>query len=293
VRHNHILISALAAVLLAAISWVVVHADIPTPAQITAYFTVNGQPFDAPVNFEISCWGYRSDPGEREKEPGSYTPEVVYTYEASCPAYGCRLEHDLYFNYIHIDACDMRGVAGGQPFLVEHYADFPFECADFMQQPVACEVHLDLPVSAVAALSPIPSVSAAPPAHATPATPATSPARAVQTYEQRFLIALLLTWLIEIPILFVLARYVFKVRQVSIWRILGSGLLASALTLPYLWFLLPSILTTASGIYLGEVLVFLVEALLYHWLLSLSYPKALVLSFTVNTLSFLLGLFLL
>ena len=268
-RHNHILISALAAVLLAAISWVVVRADIPTPAQITAYFTVDGQPFAAPVNFEISCWGYRSEPGEPEKEPGSYTSEVVYTYEASCPAYGCRLEHDLYFNYIHIDTCDMRGVAGGQPFLVEHYADFPFECAAFMQEPVACEVRLDLPVSAA------------------------PPAPAAQSYERRFLLALLLTWLIEIPILFILARYVFKVRDVSTWRILGSGLLASALTLPYLWFLLPSILTTASGIYLGEVLVFLVEALLYRWLLGLSYPKALLLSFAVNTLSFLLGLFLL
>ena len=292
-RHNRFLISVLAAVLLAAISWVVVRADIPTPAQITAYFTVDGQPFDAPVNFEISCWGYHSDPGEPEKEPGSYTPEVVYTYEASCPAYGSRLEHDLYFNYIHIDTCDMRGVAGGQPFLVEHYTDFPFECADFMQETVACEVRLDLPVSAVAAVSPVPSVSTTPLAPATPATPATPPARAVQTYEQRFLIALLLTWLIEIPVLFILARFVFKVRQVSVWRILGSGLLASALTLPYLWFLLPSILTTASGIYLGEVLVFLVEALLYHRLLSLSYPKALLLSFAVNTLSFLLGLFLL
>lgn len=89
--------------LLAMLGWVATHADIPTPAQITAYFTAGVQPYDAPVNFEISCWGYRSDPGEPEKEPGSYTPEVVYTYTASCPGYGCTLEHDLYFNYRHID----------------------------------------------------------------------------------------------------------------------------------------------------------------------------------------------
>ena len=259
----------LAAILLAAISWVIARADIPTLGEITFYFQAGGQPFDAPVNFEISCWGYRSDPGEPEKEPGSYTPEVVYTYAASCPAYGCRLEHDLYFNYIRIDACDLRGVAGGQPFLIENYADFPFDCADFMQEPVACQVRLDLPVAA------------------------TPPAPAIQSYEWRFLVALLLTWLIEIPILFILTRYVLKVPQVSVWRILGCGLLASALTLPYLWFLLPSILTTASGIYLGEVLVFLVEALLYRWLLGLSYPKALLLSFTANAISFLLGLFFL
>jgi hypothetical protein len=122
----------------------------------------------------------------------------------------------------------------------------------------------------------------------------TAPSASVfQSYEQRFLLALLLTWLIEIPTVLFLAYTVFKLRQISFWRILFSGLLASALTLPYLWFVLPSILTTISGIYLGEVLVFLVEALLYHWLLGLSYPKALVLSFTANTLSFLLGLFLL
>jgi len=269
VKPKHLLISLVVVILLAAISWVVVRADIPTAAEITFYFQADGQPFDAPVNFEISCWGYRIQPGEPELEPGSYSPEEVYTYTASCPYYGCRLDHDLYFNYRHIDACDMRGVAGGQPFQVENYADFPFECADFMQEPVACEVRLDLPVSAA------------------------PPAPSAQSYERRFLIALLLTWLIEIPILFIQARFVFKVRQVSSWRILGSGLLASALTLPYLWFLLPSLLTTTSGIYLGEVLVFLVEALLYRWLLGLSYPKALLLSFTVNALSFLIGLFLL
>jgi hypothetical protein len=259
----------LVASFLAVLSWVVGRADIPTPAQITAYFTAGGQPFDAPVNFEISCWGYRSDPGEPPKEPGSYTPEVVYTYAANCPGFGCLLEHDLYFNYRQIDSCDISGVAGGQPFMVERYADFPFDCADFMQDPVACELRVELPVT------PVPSAPAS------------------QSYERRFLIALLLTWLIEIPILFLLVRLVFKLHQVSAWRILLSGLLASALTLPYLWFLLPSILATASGIYLGEVLVFLVEALLYRWLLGLSYPKALILSFTANAVSFLLGLFLL
>jgi hypothetical protein len=140
--------SILAVVLLAAISWVIVRADIPTYGEITFYFQAGGQPYDAPVNFKISCWGYRIQPGEPEKEPGAYTPQEVYTYEASCPGYGCLLEHDLYFNYRHIDSCDMRGVAGGQPFLVEHYADFPFDCADFMQEPVACQLRLDLPVSA-------------------------------------------------------------------------------------------------------------------------------------------------
>jgi hypothetical protein len=259
----------LAASLLAVIAWGAAHADIPTPAEITAYFTAGEQPFDAPVNFEVSCWGYRSDPGEPEKEPGTYTPEVVYTYAASCPGYGCLLEHDLYFNYRHIDSCDISGTAGGQPFTVEQYADFPFDCVDFMQDPVACELRVELPVT------PMP------------------PAPASQSYERRFLLALLLTWLIELPVLFLLARFVFKVRQVSTGRILLAGMLASALTLPYLWFLLPSILTTAMGIYLGEVLVFLVEALLYRWLLGLSYPKALLLSFTANAISFLLGLFLL
>lgn len=269
-RHKHILLfGLLLASFLAAASWVIGRADIPTPAQITAYFTAGGQLFDAPVNFEIACWGYRYDPGEPEKEPGSYIPEQVYTYQASCPAYGCLLEHDLYFNYRYIDSCDISGVAGGQPFQVEQYADFPFDCADFMQDPVACVLRVELPVA------PAP------------------PAPASQSFERRFLIALLLTWLIEIPILFLLARLVFKLPQVSNWRILLAGLLVSALTLPYLWFLLPSILATASGIYLGEVLVFLVEALLYRWLLGLSYPKALLLSFTANAISFLLGLFFL
>jgi hypothetical protein len=58
-------------------------------------------------------------------------PEVVYQYSASCPEYGCEINEVYYYNYRHIDYCDLEGEAEGESFSIKKYAKHP--------DPVDCE----------------------------------------------------------------------------------------------------------------------------------------------------------
>ena len=80
----------------------------------------------------------------------------------------------------------------------------------------------------------------------------------------------------------------------SLSKIALVGIVASGLTLPYLWFVLPSFISN-STLYLisGEVSVFLIETLIYIWLLNLKSGQALAVSLIANAASLLLGFVLL
>ncbi|MFA4825400.1 MAG: hypothetical protein WC593_09620 [Methanoregula sp.] len=112
-------------------------------------------------------------------------------------------------------------------------------------------------------------------------------------YETYFLLALVTTWVIEISILIALIRFVFRDKTLPLARITGVGALCTALTLPYLWFILPPYVDAAYYILIGETLVFLVEAAILNRVLGLELKRALVCSFIMNAASFLLGLYLL
>jgi hypothetical protein len=112
-------------------------------------------------------------------------------------------------------------------------------------------------------------------------------------YETYFLLALVTTWAVEIPILIALIRFAFRDKSLPLARIIGTGALCTALTLPYLWFVLPPYVDAAYYVLIGEALVFLVEAIILNRLLGLALPRALICSFVMNAASFLLGLYLL
>lgn len=112
-------------------------------------------------------------------------------------------------------------------------------------------------------------------------------------YETYFLLALVTTWAIEIPVLAALVRFVFRDTSISLPRIIGIGALCTALTLPYLWFVLPPYVDAAYYVQIGEALVFLVEAVILNRLLGLEPKRAVTCSFVMNAASFLLGLVLL
>jgi hypothetical protein len=112
-------------------------------------------------------------------------------------------------------------------------------------------------------------------------------------YETRFLLALAMTWAIEIPVLIVFIRFVFRNKTLPIKKIIGIGALCTALTLPYLWFILPPYVDAAYYLVIGETLVFLVEAVILNRLLGLNLKVAVVCSYFMNAASFLLGLYLL
>lgn len=112
-------------------------------------------------------------------------------------------------------------------------------------------------------------------------------------YETRFLLALITTWAIEIPVLIALVRSVFRERTIPLATIAGAGALCTALTLPYIWFVLPPFVDAAYYPLIGEALVVGVEAVVLNRMFGLEMKRAVVCSLGMNAASFGLGLVLL
>ncbi|MDP2797500.1 MAG: hypothetical protein Q8N94_08340 [Methanoregula sp.] len=81
-------------------------------------------------------------------------------------------------------------------------------------------------------------------------------------YETKSLLTLVTTWIIEIPVLVALIRFLFKDRDQKISRIIFAGALCTALTLPWLWFVLPPFVDAAYYTLIGKALVVIVEAVI-------------------------------
>jgi hypothetical protein len=109
----------------------------------------------------------------------------------------------------------------------------------------------------------------------------------------RFLIALLLAWLVEIPILLIMARVLFRQRAFSPRRVILLGLLMTLVTLPILWFVLPSLLSPNLYVVGGEALVVLAEAAILKFGLKIDFARALLMSLAANVASYVAGLLLL
>lgn len=100
-------------------------ADIMTPTVTRVYFEQDGRPYDKPVSFAVNCFGYNWRPGEAEKKRGSYVPEKVFSFSATCPSYGCKIYENYYLNYRVIDYCNLEGETGEKKFKIEKYANTP------------------------------------------------------------------------------------------------------------------------------------------------------------------------
>ena len=68
-----------------------------------------------------------------------------------------------------------------------------------------------------------------------------------------------------------------------------AGLLCTGLTLPYLWFILPSYVDTAYYVPVGETLVVIAEAGVLHFVAGLVWKRAAACSLIMNMASFGLG----
>ena len=113
-------------------------------------------------------------------------------------------------------------------------------------------------------------------------------------YERNFLYAFLFTQIVEIPVVFILIRRVYKHEEINISKIIFIGFIASALTLPYLWFILPFyIFNKTIYVIIGESLVILVETIIYNQLLKIKLSESFKISLAANASSFLFGLFIL
>jgi hypothetical protein len=285
-----ILLAVSVTIIIAGWMYLPVKADVPMSEYITVFFEQEGQPYDRPVSFRIQCYGYKYDPGPAPptRVPGSYEPESVYRISGNCPHYGCKITHSLYLNYIQIEYCDLVAVTEGQEYTLPKFASRPVDTCDGIE----CTLRVELPIPvAVLPLSPTPPTSATTsPAGDSPLPFQIDTSRA---YEEQFLIALVLSLLIEVPILLAMVRFAFKLRTIGTVRLSIAGVLASCLTLPYLWFIAPVIFGGVYAIIVGEIVVFLVEAGVYALVLQVSIRRALLVSLIANLASLAVGLVLL
>ena len=109
-------------------------------------------------------------------------------------------------------------------------------------------------------------------------------------YELNFVLSLLVTLIVEIPILIFFFRYVFKTNRIPLNKLISTGVIASALTLPYLWFVLLPFVSTDYYLLIGEIIVIIVESLIYYQVIELKLKKSLLLSFIANISSYLIGI---
>jgi len=105
---------------------------------------------------------------------------------------------------------------------------------------------------------------------------------------EMFLVALVLTIIIETWVLIVLRELeFFDLQKIRLDRILFVWVFASFATLPYLWFVWSYFLWHNYVLYtlVWELLVVLLEAIIFYYVLDLKFTKAFLLSFIVNFVS--------
>jgi hypothetical protein len=103
----------------------IVVADVKVATLTKVYFSNNGNAYKGHVDYEVQCYGYTTHEFGVIKKPGTYTPDVVYSYSASCPEYGCTIYEPYYLNYRHIDYCNLTADTDDGRFVVEKYAKTP------------------------------------------------------------------------------------------------------------------------------------------------------------------------
>jgi hypothetical protein len=108
-------------------------------------------------------------------------------------------------------------------------------------------------------------------------------------YVSHFWGALFSTIIIEALVIAALC-YFFK----KDFRIVVVSVLGNICTVPYVWFVFPTLFWYSSGLILisGESFAFLFEAILYKYLGKLSWKMALLFSLLANAASYLLWRFL-
>lgn len=112
------------------------------------------------------------------------------------------------------------------------------------------------------------------------------------SYERAFIQALAATLACELCVIWVLVRRVLRVSPAATGsaRLMAAVLLASGATLPYVWFLAPSVgRLDGPRAAVVESLVALAEAGVYRLALPLPWSRCLSLSFAANLASWALG----
>lgn len=307
-------------------------ADVSIPTKTTVYFEVDGEAYDGEVEYTVDCYGYTHKPWlDPENEPSrgglpegaSFDSYHVYSYSATCPEYGCEIYENYYMNYREITHCTVTGTTAHGDFVIEDFGVSPYTTCEYPDQNwdmydgkywrytdeywtclegnsydyVACQGDLILVPEDELEMDPwgqafdrmcesyfeidldgyVGGVSGG----------------QGLLYETQFLISLLMTIVLELLVVLALVYGVFRIKTMKFRKILGVVIIASGLTLPYLWFVMGPYVDSRYFFYFGEIGVIVVESLVYFSLLQLKLPKAFLIALVANLVSFGVGLLLL
>lgn len=128
---------ALVAFLLCAIP--LVSADEMNPTITHVFFEKDGAPYNASVHYTVNCYGHHNyfwNPQvTTEQQNTSSPPDVVFSYSATCPSYGCAVYEPYYLNYRVIDSCDLTGETATGSFELKNFSasPLPADCTDLHQ----------------------------------------------------------------------------------------------------------------------------------------------------------------
>jgi hypothetical protein len=107
--------------------------------------------------------------------------------------------------------------------------------------------------------------------------------------DNRFLLALLFTVSAETAVLIAGFHLFFTQRRPSLLRVLFAGFFASSWSLPYLWFLVPRLVSGKAYLPVGECFVIIGEAVILRYVFELRYIQCVILSVICNLASIVAG----
>lgn len=110
-----------------------VSADEIYPTITDIYFEKDGMPFNESLQFTVNCYGYACkswdcgrDPEDLLARDGNFTPELVFSYHATCPVYGCRIYEPYYHAERNFGAsCDLEGSTKTGKFSIRNFSGSP------------------------------------------------------------------------------------------------------------------------------------------------------------------------
>lgn len=114
----------------------------------------------------------------------------------------------------------------------------------------------------------------------------------MQHYTYSFILYLIITLLVESMVVFLLLRKIIKIKkqELSDREIISATILASSLTIPYVWFVFPFLFSNfVVAILISEMLAVFVEMIFYKIYIRLSFKNAFLISLIANAASFGLG----
>lgn len=251
-----------------------VSADIISSSSkiMKIYFEKDGMSYNRPVKFTVTCYGH--DFSDKSNNDDISVSKEIFYFSGIYQHDPYRYTQNYYGRGLRIDYCVLEGeTETGEKFSIKYpdllNSDACINTGDGGQE---CYLRFDI-------------------SKKIPLTEKSGVTRIISpVYETKFLISLVLTIFIEVIVLLLFIKGAYKLKEKGYREIIIAGILASMLTLPYIWFVLPVYIK--YHVLTGELSAIIAEAGIYWKLLRLKFSRALLVSAAANIISLVSGLIL-